>query len=142
MQSSSNLILGYLEKHTDRKISIAGCFAALFSKITHKKGERLFRGCDSWGTFPIIVDGIFRLYYLDDDGHEHAKGICRKNQVLAPIVPSATNDPVTFLISIALAIQKFLPPVTRLYTHTWNLQTGAHATLANNQENGLVFRAT
>lgn len=84
--------------YTDSNIVLTDDFIRLFSAKKYPKGHRFVPVNTHWSQYSIIIDGIFRLYYLSEDGKEHTKGIFSENQILAPHAPSAINSPVNFEI--------------------------------------------
>lgn len=70
----------------------------LFKEKKILKGAQFLTQGEQWDTFSIVVKGMFRLYYIDEDGREHTKGIFNEDRILAPCAPSAIGKPVNFSI--------------------------------------------
>jgi len=79
-------------------IDVSDRLTDLFSIKKLSKGMPYLTSGEVWNTFSIIVKGLFRLYYIDEGGKEHTKGIFKERQILAPHATSAIGRPANFYI--------------------------------------------
>lgn len=95
---ASQFISDCFQSYSKQKVVVTSDILNLFSLRTYKKGIQLVRSGDHWDSFSMILNGVFRLYYLDKDGKEHTKGIFLDREILAPCAPSAIGKPINFYI--------------------------------------------
>jgi CRP-like cAMP-binding protein len=94
----SDIILRCFKAYTSEPLHFESDFYQKFSVKKIKKGAQYLSVNKSWDNFSVIINGIFRLYYLGEDGKQHTKGIFHQGNILAPCAPSAINCPSTFYI--------------------------------------------
>ncbi|MEI6894193.1 MAG: Crp/Fnr family transcriptional regulator [Colwellia sp.] len=97
-QSKNSAIASCIQSYLKRDIHFSPEFTELFKVKTYAKGAAYIRSDDLWDSFAVVVKGVFRLYYIDEQGKEHTKGIFCENTLLAPCAPSAIAHPINFNI--------------------------------------------
>ena len=70
----------------------------VFSSKKFYKGKCILTVGEIWDKLYFINQGIFRLYYLTEDGREFNKGFFYKNNFMYPIAPVAKKYPSRFSI--------------------------------------------
>ncbi len=92
------IIVNCFSLYTREELRLTPDFIKLFTVKNYKKGQLFIRSNTPWLQFSIVHQGMFRLFYLSQDGKEHTKGFFLENQILAPHAPSAINKVVNFAI--------------------------------------------
>jgi len=91
-------ITSILTRYANTDIETNNHLFELFKLKKIKKGQSYLQHSNLWETFTLVVKGMFRLYYIDESGREHTKGLFYDDQVMAPCAPSVIGYPVNFSI--------------------------------------------
>lgn len=59
-------------------------FRTLLSKATYKKNEYFTKAGDNQTHIGYVLDGLFRLYYMDIKGKEYTKNFIKQRHFIAP----------------------------------------------------------